>query len=307
MFGVNDLTHSFLRLVSLINQDGIPAGLYALGDVITYINLRSFDPATLLLLSEMKVVVTAMVHQCLFKRMLRPLHWASLGLVSLGCMIKALDSVDVSHASDDDDSDGDDDTGWGDTEVTMRILLENEPPTVFNYFLVLVYIMTSTMASVYNEKLLKDKQVSINLQNIFLYVDGMVFLMIGIAAGLSEQSESIYEALSPSGLKALFAEPSVLAMACTMAIAGVVTSRFLKVFDSIQKSVATALVIVSLPFLSRLFFGMGITMKMIVSLIMVVLGMYCYTTQPSPETDATDDGMDNESSNNVEFADQLVI
>lgn len=34
----------------------IPAGLYALGDVLTYINLRRFDPATLHLLGEMKLV-----------------------------------------------------------------------------------------------------------------------------------------------------------------------------------------------------------------------------------------------------------
>ena len=34
----------------------IPAGLYALTDVLTYINLRVFDPATLHLLGEMKLV-----------------------------------------------------------------------------------------------------------------------------------------------------------------------------------------------------------------------------------------------------------
>ena len=34
----------------------IPAGLYALGDVLTYLNLRRFDPATLHLLGEMKLV-----------------------------------------------------------------------------------------------------------------------------------------------------------------------------------------------------------------------------------------------------------
>ena len=34
----------------------IPAGLYALTDVLTYINLRVFDPATLDLLGEMKLV-----------------------------------------------------------------------------------------------------------------------------------------------------------------------------------------------------------------------------------------------------------
>lgn len=37
---------------SMVCWYGIPAGLYALGDVLTYVNLRSFDPATLHLLGR---------------------------------------------------------------------------------------------------------------------------------------------------------------------------------------------------------------------------------------------------------------
>mmetsp|Transcript_25322 Transcript_25322/g.45645 ORF Transcript_25322/g.45645 Transcript_25322/m.45645 type:complete len:435 (+) Transcript_25322:31-1335(+) len=265
---------------TLIFWYSIPAGLYALGDVLTYINLRSFDPATLHLLGEMKLVSTAVVHQMLFKRKLSRLHWVALGVITLGCIIKAVDSMELSTAVPmAGDGDGGDDNS-GDLKEPPKL----PHPTAFNYFLILVHILISTVAGVYNEKLLKDKpMISINLQNICLYLDGMTFLMIGIAGGLSEHS-SISEALSPSSLRALFAEPSILAMACTMSIAGIVTSRFLKVFDSIRKSVAVALVVVSLPFLSRLFFGTGISVRMVASILLVVLGMGIYTSQPPPKT-----------------------
>lgn len=246
----------------------------------------------------MKLVITAVVHQMLFKRILKKLHWVALGIITLGCVIKAMDSMELSNAvpittsttagGDDDESDDNNDNKNN-----------NIPhPTAFNYFLILVHILTSTVAGVYNEKLLKDKPtISINLQNICLYLDGITFLTIGIIAQqwgslTSSESESKQQQqpsssissspLSLSSLQSLFAEPSVLAVAITMAIAGIVTSRFLKAYDSIRKSVATALTVVSLPFLGRLFFGTLITAKMVVSISLVVLGMYVYTAQPPP-------------------------
>ena len=47
--------------------------------------------------------------------------------------------------------------------------------------------------------------------------------------------------------------------------------------------VAVALVVVSLPLLSRLLFGTPITIKMVASILMVVCGMQIYTSQPPPK------------------------
>lgn len=77
----------------------IPAGMYVLGDVLTYINLRSFDPATLHLLGEMKLVVVAIVHQLLFKRILNRGHWVALLLITVGCVLKAFDSMEISSGA----------------------------------------------------------------------------------------------------------------------------------------------------------------------------------------------------------------
>jgi len=285
----------------------IPAGLYALGDVLMYVNLRSFDPATLHLLGEMKLVVTAIVHQCLFQKMLNKWHWLALLIITTGCVVKAVDSLELTMSSDIDDvtTASIDNLGLGDGETTAdsnsgtHELTNTMPrPTLFNFALIGMHIMTSTVAGVFNEKLLKDKpSICINLQNLCLYINGMVFLTFGMLVGVSEHDKSITEALSPANLEALFSQRSILLMAGTMSIAGIVTSRFLKVFDSISKSVAVALVVVSLPLLSRLLFGTPITTKMIISLVMVVAGMQLYTSQPPPNRTDTHDGSGNGGKN----------
>ena len=307
----------------------IPAGLYAAGDVITYINLRSFDPATLHLLGEMKLCVTAIVHQCLFKKMLNRWHWVALIIITVGCIIKAVDSVEsndgdattiinattasiinatnASIISDDNIDDTGDiraenstSTDNGNDDASTGEIVSMPQPTFFDFALIGVQIMITTGAGVFNEKLLKDKpSICINLQNLCLYINGVMFLTLSMLLGISEHNKPIKEVLSPSSLEDLFSQPSILFMAITMSVAGVVTSRFLKVFDSIKKSVAVALVVVSLPLSSRILFGTPITVKMIVSIVMVVAGMQLYTSQPAPrrvdhKDDGDGDGFDNE-------------
>lgn len=99
--------------------------------------------------------------------------------------------------------------------------------------------------------------------------------------GLSENN--IKDALSTSNLLTILQQPSVVTMAVIMACAGIVTSRFLKFFDSIQKSVAVALVVVTLPVLGKYFFATAITIKMVLSILMVLFGMYVYSAQPAPK------------------------
>jgi drug/metabolite transporter (DMT)-like permease len=240
----------------------IPAGLYALTDVMTYINLRTFDPATYYLLSEMKLVLTALVHQMLFQRRLNRWHWVALRMITIGCIIKMLDSLDGQRKEGDGSS------------------AASTNPTWINYMILVLQVLASKVAGVYNEKLLKDKpSIPVNLQNICLYLDRILLLTVGLLSGYLEEA-----ALAPSHVQMLFREPVIVAMACVMATAGIVTSRFLKAFDSVYKSIAAELVVVALPFLSWLSFGMSVTVNMVASIGCVVLGMYVYSSQPAPGT-----------------------
>ena len=183
----------------------------------------------------------------------------------------------------------------GNNNIVTSTDIHQSTPTLFHYGLIGINILISTIAGVFNEKLLKDKpSICINLQNMCLYFDGILFLSLGMLLGLSDDHKSIATSLSPSNLKLLFSQPSILIMAIIMSLAGIVTSRFLKIFDSIRKSVAVSLVVVTLPLLSKLFFGTPITIKMIISLVLVVVGMHVYTSQPPPARVAFVDNNDTE-------------
>lgn len=278
----------------------IPAGLYALTDVLMYVNIRSFDPATYYLLSEMKLVLTAVVSRALFGRKLNGWHWASLGLISGGCALKTLDSLDGGTRR----LVGAEDGGHQDDGVADQIIYTD--PNLANYLILLLQILASTTAGVYNEKLLKTRDfIPVNLQNIYLYVDGILLLVIGFATGVtrSDEQESLADAISPSKLRDLFVRyPMVLVMACLMSVAGIVTGRFLKIFDSVLKSIALSLVVATMPFMSMLCFGTAVTTKMVVAIVCVVVGMHVYSSQPAPSEDSgeKDLALEHEGGNEVE-------
>ena len=241
----------------------------------------------------------------------------ALVLITTGCILKALDSMELSSSSNTTTIITADDgkqeqivhygehqqgnvTDYGDenngnNNIVTSTDIHQSTPTLFHYGLIGINILISTIAGVFNEKLLKDKpSICINLQNMCLYFDGILFLSLGMLLGLSDDHKSIATSLSPSNLKLLFSQPSILIMAIIMSLAGIVTSRFLKIFDSIRKSVAVSLVVVTLPLLSKLFFGTPITIKMIISLVLVVVGMHVYTSQPPPARVAFVDNNDTE-------------
>lgn len=222
--------------------------------------------------------------------MLNKYHWAALSIITIGCILKALDSMELSSAHNlsilahgTNITSTTNNTNLEAAKVDAEAIKAHPAPTLFNYGLIGIHILISTIAGVFNEKLLKDKpSVCINLQNMCLYFNGILFLSLGMLIGLSDDDRPMSETLSPSSLKALFSDPAILSMAIVMSCAGIVTSRFLHIFDSIRKSVAVALVVVSLPLLSKLLFDTPITVKTIISILLVLLGMHIYTSQPPP-------------------------
>ena len=243
--------------VALLCWYMIPAGLYALTDVLTYINLRSFDPATYYLLSELKLVLTAVVHQVLLKRRLRLGHWRALAIITMGCILKMVDGSTPSSRYTDNNT--------------------AAAPTLINYAILLGQLLASTVAGVYNEKLLKDKaRIPINLQNICLYLDGI--LLLSLCSFFTPKSPDNNAA--NDSLSAMTAQPVLMAMAACMATAGIVTSRFLLLLDSVRKSMAAALVVVLLPFLQHFLFETKITLVLLLAMAHVVLGMYLYSVEP---------------------------
>lgn len=69
----------------------------------------------------------------------------------------------------------------------------------------------------------------------------------------------------------------VLPMVLIISFIGVVTSLFLQKLDSVRKAIVSALELVVLPLLSAIFFGLPLTLSLIVSVACVATGVYFYS------------------------------
>lgn len=249
----------------------IPSGLYVLYDVLSYVNLRRFDASTYFLLLQFRMVITGMLHQFMFQKRLNRNQWLSLAVTTLGCAIKTLGSSSSSSSK----------TAGGAGAVAG--------PTLFAYGLLMVQMLSSTFAGVYNEVLLKKQnKIPLNLQNIFMYLDSILCTVAMLVLGLTGQSFA--QVVQPAELKVLFSF-YVLPMVLIMSFIGVVTSLFLKVLDSVRKAIASALELVFLPLLSAVLFGVPLTLSMFVSVVFVASGVYIYSLPMKPEPTSANGGL----------------
>lgn len=145
----------------------VPAVLYCLYNNLAFVNLSIFDPTTYFILLQLRVILTGVVYQCLFKKDLSRIQWLSLVLLTFGCMIKEL-NLD------------------GNMEYKSYSLLTS-------LLLMFTQIVCSCLAGVYNEYLLKKGQgvnVNVYMQNIYMYFDSIICNLFLLVASNQDKSES---------------------------------------------------------------------------------------------------------------------
>lgn len=128
----------------------VPALLYCLYNNLAFLNLSIFDPTTYFILLQLRVILTGIIYQCLFKKNLSKIQWLSLFLLTIGCMIKELKMESNKQQK-----------SYG---------------FIASILLMLTQILCSCLAGVYNEYLLKKGQganVNVYVQNIYMYTDSI--------------------------------------------------------------------------------------------------------------------------------------
>lgn len=88
------LTHRHLALFYLV-----PAILYCVYNNLTYVNLSFYDPTTYYILLQLRIAVTGVIYQIVFQRTLSRSQWLSLLLLTLGCIVKQLGSINFADMS----------------------------------------------------------------------------------------------------------------------------------------------------------------------------------------------------------------
>lgn len=135
----------------------VPAILYALNNNLVVLMQAYMDPSSFQVLSNLKIASTALLYSlCLGKR-LRPAQWLGLGLLMFAGVFHSYSSLDLEEPDK------------GEAEEVERLHI-----TAWGLFLVLVYCCVSGLAAVYTEGILKSQQLPLSLQNLYLYIFGVV-------------------------------------------------------------------------------------------------------------------------------------
>ncbi|XP_064540825.1 UDP-galactose transporter senju [Drosophila montana] len=258
----------------------VPAFLYCLYNNLAFVNLATFDPTTYYLLLQLRVVVTGILFQIIFKKYLSQRQWISLILLTLGCMLKQVD-LNSFYNDANDDSEGAAIQGVAAvnaTQANAKALGKNM--TGFDFSISAVFILAQTicscLAGVYNEYLLKDKGADVNIfvQNVFMYLDSIVCN----AAILLLRGE-LLDAFSGHNLGSIM-RFSVLIIIVNNAAIGIVTSFFLKYMNSILKTFASALELLFTAVLCYFLFAIPIYMNTALAIAVVSYAIYLYTQSP---------------------------
>lgn len=145
---------------------------------------------------------------------------------------------------------------------------------------ILIQLICSCLAGVYNEYLLKDTGAHINIymQNIFMYLDSIVCnLILLILQG------NLMTAFNGDSLKYIFTFNVIIIMINNAAI-GIITSFFLKYLNSILKTFASALELLFTAILCYLIFHIPIYLNTISSICIVSFAIYLYSLSPVVNT-----------------------
>lgn len=249
---------SNLRLLALYL---VPAALYCLYNNLAFHNLSAFDPTTYYLLLQFRVVITALVYQIVFRRKLSGRQWLALVVLTLGCVLKQLD---VS-------------TGGGKKEE-----ISYNSASIGALLLVLVQTLCSCVAGVYNEHLLKGRGhgVHILVQNVFMYLDS---ILCNVLVLIFWPSPATVDTNMTDLLQTILQRPIVLLIICNSAAVGIVTSFFLMALDSILKVFASGLDLVLTAIMCLILFGIPIHIATVVSIGLVLLAVWLYSTNPLPK------------------------
>ena len=221
--------HAMQRRLNLFVRYFLPAASYVVYDNMMFFCLERLDPVTYVILMQLRLPVTAITWQSVFGRRLSIVQWGGLVMVMSACMLQR--STAQQNAGD------------GKGGYKGELLL--------GFAGVVVQIGCGVFSSVYNEFMLKKGDISVHLQNVFMYTHSLACNIVWIVA--SGQAAH----LRPTAMLQLF-NSTTLPIATLLASIGIVTSLFLKHLDSVRKGVASAIELFGDALLSWWFFSIAV-------------------------------------------------
>ncbi|KAH9600685.1 Nucleotide-sugar transporter [Trypanosoma melophagium] len=219
----------------------LPALLYALYNNLTYINLRYFDPGTVQMFMQTRVLFTGLLFATVLHHALSIRQWVSLAILTVGLIVKYISPTLVMM-------------------MNVRVLA------------IFLQAFFSSLAGVYNEYALKrEAYLSIHQQNFFMYLYGVLFnLILGLIVAPQE-----YMQLH------LIRHPHVIFIPIIAmgALNGLAAAFILKFINVIVKAFASAVEVLLMAVVASLILHESFTQQDFVAAVLVMISVYLYYTK----------------------------
>lgn len=222
----------------------VPAFLYAINNYLKFIMQLYFNPATVKMLSNLKVFVIALLLKIIMKRRFSIIQWEALALLLIGISVNQLRSL---------------------PEGTSALGL---PVATGAYLYTLIFVTVPSLASVFNEYALKSQfDTSIYHQNLFLYGYGAIFNFLGIVVTAMFKGPSSFDILQGHS-------KATILLICNNAAQGILSSFFFKYADTILKKYSSTVATIFTGLASAALFGHTLTINFILGISIVFISMH---------------------------------
>ncbi|PUZ53483.1 hypothetical protein GQ55_5G054800 [Panicum hallii var. hallii] len=224
----------------------VPAFLYAINNYLKFIMQLYFNPASVKMLSNLKVLVIAVLLKIIMRRRFSTIQWEALALLLIGISVNQLKSLPEGSS-------------------TLGL-----PVAAGAYLYTLFFVTVPALASVYNEKALKSQfDTSIYLQNLFLYGYGAIFNFLGLVITAIIQGPSSFNILEGHSKATMF-------LICNNAAQGILSSFFFKYADTILKKYSSTIATIFTGVASAVLFGHTLTINFVLGISIVIISMHQY-------------------------------
>ncbi|XP_057984798.1 CMP-sialic acid transporter 3 isoform X2 [Hevea brasiliensis] len=222
----------------------VPALLYAINNYLKFIMQLYFNPATVKMLSNLKVLVIAVLLKIIMKRRFSIIQWEALALLLIGISVNQLRSLPE-----------------GTTALGLSV-------ATGAYLHTLIFVTVPSLASVYNEYALKSQfETSIYLQNLFLYGYGAIFNFLAILITAIFKGPSTLDILQGHS-------KATMLLICNNAAQGILSSFFFKYADTILKKYSSTVATIFTGIASAALFGHTLTMNFVLGISIVFISMH---------------------------------
>jgi hypothetical protein len=236
---------AFARDASHNRLLAVPAGLYAVNNYLKFAMQLYFKPTTAKMLSNLKIIVIALLMRSVLRRRFSLFQWEALFLLVAGITVNQLNYCASAAAG-------------GDVLAPAAILYT------------LGSITVPSLASVYNEFALKrHMDTSVLLQNFFLYFYGACFNVVGLLLTMA------FGGMTPGTMLAGFRGVTVL-LVVNNAMQGVLSSFFFKFADTILKKYSSTIATIFTGLMSALLFGHALTINFCIGVSIVFISMHLF-------------------------------